>query len=120
MHINYTTSKMATPNESQNENEDAESMLSHNFSSANSKLTNVQVREIVKDNVFPVAKFLRSDDTPYSVESKSWCQKMATWCHIEPQNLQLWWQETKKVFLKELQHQRANKTNVIKREFFGE
>ena len=119
MHINCTTEKMTTLNANQNEEDDTESLLSHNFGPANSKLPNTQVREVVKENVFPVAKFLRSEDTLYSMESKSWCQKMATWCHIEPQNLQLWWQQTKKTFLQELQHQRANKTNVVKREFFG-
>ena len=120
MHINHTTAKMSTLNASTHAEEDTESVLSHNFSSANSKLANAQVREVVKENVFPVAKFLRSEDTLHSIEPKSWCEKMASWCHIEPQNLQLWWQPTKKIFLQELQHQRANKTNVVKREFFGE
>ena len=98
--------------------DDEESQLSHSFST-NSKFANAQVREVVKDNVFPIAKFLRSEDLPYSIEPKSWCQKMAVWCHIEPKNLQLWWQTAQKSFLQELQHQRANKTNIIKREFFG-
>ena len=78
------------------------------------------VREIVKDNVFPIAKFLRSEDMPFSTEPKSWCHKMALWCHVEPTNLKMWWQMVKKSVLQELQHQRANKTNIIKREFFGE
>ena len=100
--------------------EDEESQLSHAFSTTSSKFTNTQVREIVKDYVFPIAKFLRSEDMPYSNEPKSWCQKMASWCHIEARNVPLWWQTTKKSFLQELQHQRANKTNIIKKGFFGE
>ena len=104
--------------------DDESSLLSHNLSShnfsPNSRFANAQVREVVKDNVFPIAKFLRSEDMQCSVDPKSWCQKMASWCHIKPDNLQLWWQTTQKSFQQELQHQRANKTNIIKREFFGE
>ena len=99
--------------------DDEESQISHSFNQ-NSKIANAQVREAVKDNVFPIAKFLRSEDMPHSDDPKSWCQKMAAWCHIEPKNLNLWWQTAKKQMLEELQHQRSNRTNVIKREFFGE
>ena len=109
---------MATSNAKSSLDDDEESELSHTFST-NSKFANAQVREIVKDNVFPIAKFLRSEDLPWSTEPKSWCYKMASWCNIEPTNLEMWWQTVKKSILQELQHQRANKTNIIKREFFG-
>ena len=118
IHNFSTTTNMATSNAKSSLDDDEESELSHAFST-NSKFANAQVREIVKDNVFPIAKFLRSEDLPWSTEPKSWCSKMASWCHIEPTNLELWWQTVKKSILQELQHQRANKTNVIKREFFG-
>ena len=101
-----------------NDRDDEESLLSHTFSTT-SKIANAQVREVVKDNVFPKAKFLQAEDIPHSNTPTCWCQKMASWCHIEPKNLQVWWQTAQKNFLQELQHQRANKTNVIKREFFG-
>ena len=108
--------KMST---NKKDGDDDESLLSHTFSTS-SKLANTQVREVVKDKVFPKAKFLRAEDVPCDNAPTSWCQKMASWCHIEPTNVQLWWQTAQKNFLEELQHQRANKTNVIKREFFGE
>ena len=116
IHNDCTTTKMATNNNDKNVKDDEESLLSHSFSTS-SKIANTQVREVVKDNVFPKAKFLRTEDMPHSDDPTSWCQKMASWCHIEPKNLQLWWQTS---FQEELQHQRANKTNAIKREFFFE
>ena len=98
--------------------DDEESVMSHTFRTT-SKIANAQVREVVKDSVFPKAKFLREEDMTYSNTPTSWCQKMASWCHIEPNNLQVWWQTAQAKLMQELQHQRANKTNVIKREFFG-
>ena len=109
---------MASQNAKSSLEDDEESLLSHNFSPSR-KVANAQVREVVKDNVFPIAKFLRSEDIPYSDNPKSWCQKMASWCHIEPKTQEIWWQRTQKQFLEELQHQRSNKTNIIKREFFS-
>lgn len=113
--------KMDSNRNNKNMEADEESEISHAFPTATGdKLVNAQVREAVKDNVFPKAKFLRPEDMPYSDEPASWCQQMASWCHIEPKNVQLWWQQTaKRSFQNELQHQRANKTNIIKREFFG-
>ena len=78
---------MATSNAKLPLDEDEEGKLSHTFST-HSKFANTQVRDIVKDNVFPNAKFLQSEDMPCSsTEPKSWCQKVALWCHIEPKNL---------------------------------
>ena len=110
---------MATNNNQKNANEDEESLASYRFKTPGGRIVNTQVREFVKDNVFPKAKFLRLEDMPYSDDPTSWCQKMASWCHIEPKNQQWWWQMAKKSFQEELQHQRANKTNTIKKEFFG-
>ena len=61
---------MATSNAKSSLDDDAESEVSHAFST-NSKFANAQVREIVKDNVFPIAKFLRSEDLPWSTEPQS-------------------------------------------------
>ena len=109
---------MATNDERPTVDDNEDSQLSHTFTST-SKIAHAQVRETVKDNIFPIAKFLRLEDMPYSTEAKSWCQKMASWCHIDRGNQELWWHLTKRVLLMELQHQRANKTNIIKREFFS-
>ena len=109
---------MATNDERPTVDDDEDSQLSHTFTST-SKIAQAQVRETVKDKIFPIAKFLRLEDMPYSTEAKSWCQKMASWCHIDRGNQELWWHLTKRVLLTELQHQRANKTNIIKREFFS-
>ena len=110
---------MTTIGNQKNVEYDEESLLSHNFNTSSNKIANVQVREVVKDNVFPKAKFLRLEDMKYSDDPNSWCHKMATWCHIDPKTKPLWWTTAKKSFQEELQHQRANKTNTIKREFFG-
>ena len=79
----------------------------------------IHLRESVKDKVFPRAKFLRPEDLQYSTKNNSWCQKLARECNIEANAVQTWWQAAKRVVLAELGHQRSNKTNVIKREFFG-
>ena len=94
-------------------------MLSHHFNTSSNKMASIQVREVVKDNVFPKAKFLREEDVKYSDDPNSWCQKMAEWCHIDPKTVPLWWPNAKKSLLEEVQQQRANKTNTLKREFFG-
>ena len=84
------------------------------------KLTSlIHVRETVRDKVFPRAKFLRLEDLEHSKHKNSWCQKMGSWCQIEPNKLHLWWPIAKKVVLQELTQQRSNKTNVMKNEFFG-
>ena len=82
-------------------------------------LSLIHVRETVRDKIFPRAKFLRVEDLEYSQKRNSWCQKMATWCSIEPQKLHKWWRMAKKVIIQELGQQRSNKTNVLKNEFFG-
>ena len=79
----------------------------------------IQLKETVKDKVFPRAKFLRAEDLQYSAARNSWCQKLAKECHIKEDAVQAWWQAAKRVVLVELAQQRSNKTNVIKREFFG-
>ena len=47
---------MATSNERPTVDDDEDSQLSHTFTSA-SKIAHAQVRETVKDNIFPIAKF---------------------------------------------------------------
>ena len=79
----------------------------------------IQLRETVKDKVFPRAKFLRPEDLQYSAVRNSWCQQLAKECNIKEDAVQTWWQAAKRVVLVELAQQRSNKTNVIKREFFG-
>ena len=106
--------------------DDSMSEVSHSFSAEKNKTSThkaavAQVREVVKDFVFPVAKFLRLEDLPHSNDEKSWCRRMADWCHIDKDSnkRELWWQAMKKVLISELQQQRSDKTNVIKREFFS-
>ena len=82
-------------------------------------MSSIHVQETVRDKVFPRAKFLRLEDLEHSEHKNSWCQKMGSWCQIEPNKLHLWWQMAKKVVLQELTQQRSNKTNVMKNEFFG-
>ena len=111
--------KMTTNNSSKGIECDEESLISHKINTSTSRMATIQVREVVKDRVFPKAKFLRSDEIEYSKDPNSWCRKMATWCHIEPKTVPAWWINAQKHFQAELQHQRTSKTNVIKKEFFG-
>ena len=66
---------MAMNNSNKSVENDEESLLSHNFNTTSNKIANAQVREVMKDNVFPKAKFLRLEDMPYS-NNPSWCHKM--------------------------------------------
>ena len=87
----------------------------------NKNVGNVQIKESVKDCVFPVAKFLRKEDLPYKGKKykSSWCQKMVNWCNIPQEQIQIWWSPAQKMIMSELAHQRSTKTNMIKKEFFG-
>ena len=88
---------------------------------ANKNVGNVQIKESVKDYVFPLAKFLRKEDLPYKGKKykSSWCQRMAQWCNIPPEQIEIWWIPTQKMIMSELAHQCSTKTNMIKKEFFS-
>ena len=68
----------------------------------NNKLTNVLIKESVKDHVFPVAKFLHLVDLPYPHKEKknSWCIKMVQWCNIPTNLIQIWWGPAQKWYFK--------------------
>ena len=87
----------------------------------NKNVGNLQIKESVKDCVFPVTKFLHKEDLPYKGKKykSSWCQRMAQWCNIPPEQIEIWWMPTQKMIMSELAHQRSTKTNMIKKEFFG-
>ncbi len=82
---------------------------------------NIDIKECVKNRIFPVAKFLRLDDLPYTEESseQSWCRKMAAWCNIGENQVPVWWGAARKMITHELGLQRTTKTNKIKAAFFG-
>ena len=102
-----------------NDNESLSAATPATINVPGKSLSLIHVRETVRDKIFPRAKFLRLEDLEYSLKKHSWCQKMGSWCQIEPNKLHLWWQIAKKVILQELGQQRSNKTNVMKNEFFG-
>lgn len=83
---------------------------------------NIDIKESVKNHIFPVAKFLRLEDLPYTEQSskQSWCQKMADWCNISESHVPIWWGSAKKIITNELGLQRSTKSNKVKAEFFGE
>ena len=84
-------------------------------------VASVQIKESVKDHVFPYAKFLGLHDLPYTADArkKTWCHMMARKCNIQENQIEIWWGPARKLILKELGLQRSTKTNTIKREFFG-
>ena len=79
-----------------------------------------QIKECARDNVFPVAKFLRLEDLPFTGKKKSWCRKMTQWCAVHDNYAGDWWLWARKTLLAELAFQKSTKTNMIKREFVGE
>ena len=70
------------------------------FNDPGESTSSIHVWETVRDKVFPRAKFLRLEDSECSEHKNSWCQKMGSWCQIEPNELRLWWQTAKKLFFK--------------------
>ena len=69
----------------------------------NNRLTNVLIKESVKDHVFPVAKFLHLVDLPYPHKEKtpnSWLFKMVQWCNIPTDLIQIWWDWHEKWYFK--------------------
>lgn len=82
---------------------------------------NIDIKECVKIRIFPVAKFLRLEDLPYTdhLSKQSWCRKMAQWCNIDQSQVTMWWEPAKKIITHELGLQRSTKSNKIKAAFFG-
>ena len=82
---------------------------------------NIDIKECVKIRIFPAAKFLRLEDLPYTgrSEKQSWCRKMAAWCNIQGDQVEVWWGAARKIIIQELGFQRSTKNNKIKEAFFG-